>query len=77
MGQMRFRLHRRDRIPDGGLPRIYVAGSEDIPWATSSAWIGDELIVQRDVDDSGYVYVPWKVDAHGQHLLGTTTLHGA
>ncbi|HEX6961682.1 MAG TPA: endo-1,4-beta-xylanase [Lacipirellula sp.] len=71
---MRFRLHRRDRIPDGGLARIYVAGSEDIPWATSSAWIGDELVVQREVDDSGYVYVPWKVDAHGQHLLGTTTL---
>jgi hypothetical protein len=74
MGQMRFRLHERDRIPSGGLERIYVAGAEDIPWSTRSAWQGDELVVDRMVDDSGYVYVPWKVDGHGQHLLGTTTL---
>ncbi len=74
MGQMRFRLHRRDRIPDGGAGRIYVAGSEDIPWPTTSSWIGDDLLVQRSVDDSGYVYVPWMVDSHGQYLLGTTTL---
>ncbi len=25
-------------------------------------------------DDSGYVYVPWVVDGHGQYLLGTSTL---
>jgi hypothetical protein len=74
MGQMRFRLHRRDRIPDGGAGRIYVAGSEDIPWSTFSTWVGDELVVERAVDDSGYVYVPWIVGSQGQYLLGTTTL---
>jgi len=72
MGRMRFRVHQRDRI--GGLERIYVAGAEDFPWSTRSTWDGDELVVQRGVDDSGYVYVPWMVDGHGQHLLGTTTL---
>ncbi|MCC6493939.1 MAG: endo-1,4-beta-xylanase [Pirellulales bacterium] len=74
MGQMRFRLHRRDRIPQGGVHRIYVAGVEDIPWSTFSAWDGDELVVQRHVSDSGSVYVPWIVEGHGLHLLGTTTL---
>ena len=74
MGQMRFRLHRRDRIPEGGIQRIYVAGSEDVPWSTFSTWVGDELVVERTVDDSGYVYVPWLVDGLGQYLLGTTTL---
>jgi hypothetical protein len=74
MGQMRFRVHQRDRIPEGGLARIYVAGLEDFPWSTRSDWVDDELIVKRSVDDSGYVYVPWNVDGHGQHLLGTTTL---
>jgi hypothetical protein len=69
---MRFRVHERDRM--GGLERIYVAGAEDFPWSTRSSWDGDELVVQRGVDDSGYVYVPWRVDGHGQHLLGTTTL---
>ncbi len=74
MGQMRFRLHQRDRIPPDALSRIYVAGSEDFPWSTRSVWDGDELIVERGVDDSGYVYVPWHVDGHGLRLLGTTTL---
>ncbi len=74
MGQMRFRLHQRDRMPEDALGRIYVAGAEDFPWATRSYWDGDELVVQRGVDDSGYVYVPWRVDGHGQRLLGTTTL---
>jgi len=74
MGQMRFRVPERDRIPAGGLPRIYVAGSEEFPWATRSAWVDDQLLVQRSVDDSGYVYVPWIVDDHGLRLLGTTTL---
>jgi hypothetical protein len=69
---MRFRVHQRDRM--GALERIFVAGAEDFPWSTRSAWEDDELVVQRTVDDSGYVYVPWRVDGHGQHLLGTTTL---
>ncbi|RIK76674.1 MAG: hypothetical protein DCC67_13605 [Planctomycetota bacterium] len=74
MGQMRFRLHRRDRIPEGGVHRIYVAGVEDIPWSTFANWDGDELVVQRHVDESGYVYVPWIVEGLGQYLLGTSTL---
>ena len=74
MGQMRFRVHQRNRLPENGLSRIYVAGSEDFPWATQTAWQGDELVVRRSVDDSGYVYVPWRVDGHGLRLLGTTTL---
>jgi hypothetical protein len=74
MGQMRFRLAERDRLPDDALQRIYVAGIEDFPWSTRSTWDRDELVVSRGVDDSGYVYVPWRVDGHGQRLLGTSTL---
>lgn len=74
MGQLRFRLYQRDRIPADGLSRIYVAGSDDFPWSTTSRWEGDVLVVERALDESGSVYVPWKVDAHGMHLLGTSTL---
>ena len=74
MGQLRFRLYQRNRIPADGLSRIYVAGSDDFPWSTRAVWSGDELIVERTIDDSGYVYVPWRVDGHGQHLLGSSTL---
>jgi hypothetical protein len=74
MGQMRFRVHDRDRLPDDALHRIYVAGVEDFPWSTRSMWDGDQLVVTRGVDDSGYVYVPWRVDGQGLRLLGTSTL---
>jgi hypothetical protein len=51
---MRFRHHQRTAFRDG-LPRIYVAGSEDFP---VNARLGKrQVVVERGVDDSGYVYV--------------------
>lgn len=74
MGQMRFRLHDRDRISADALKRIYVAGTEEIPWSTRSTWEGNELVVERTVDDSGSLYVPWHIDGQGQIMLSTATL---
>ncbi|HCK40854.1 MAG TPA: hypothetical protein DHW22_04390 [Planctomycetaceae bacterium] len=74
MGQMRFRLHDRDRIAPESLQRIYVAGIEEIPWSTRVGWEGDHLVVERAISDSGCVYVPWQIDGHGQNVLTTTTL---
>jgi hypothetical protein len=71
---MRFRVQRRDRLGLGELSRIYVAGAEDIPWSTRATWDGDVLVVERHVDDSGYVYVPWLTAHHGQQMLNTATL---
>jgi len=74
MGQIRFRLHDRDRIVPGGLQRIYVAGMEEIPWSTRAEWVGDELVVERSISDSGSVYVPWRIDRFGTRVLSTSTL---
>ncbi|MDZ4659492.1 MAG: endo-1,4-beta-xylanase [Bythopirellula sp.] len=74
MGQMRFRLHDQSRIPAGGLERIYVAGAEEIPWSTRARWQGEELVVERSNNESGSVYVPWRVDGQGQCFLATGTL---
>jgi hypothetical protein len=74
MGQMRFRLHDPDRIPRGGLERIYVAGPEEIPWATRASMQGEELVVERAINDSGNVFVPWLVEGQGQTMLATATL---
>ncbi len=74
MGQMRFNVHLRDRIASDGLKRIYVAGSEEIPWSTRASWEGDVLVVERSMNDSGCVYVPWRVEGQGLTILGTSTL---
>lgn len=74
MGQMRFTIHFRDRVSPEALKRIYVAGPEEIPWSTRAHWEGDVLVVERTVNDSGNVYVPWRVDGQGPCILATTTL---
>ncbi len=74
MGQLRFNLENRDRITSDALQRIYVAGTEEIPWSTRSKWEGDILVVERGIDDSGSVYIPWRVDGMGQCILSTSTL---
>ena len=74
MGQIRFRLHDRDRIAAHGLDRIYVAGLEEIPWSTRVSWDGELLVVERSISDSGSVYVPWKIDGAGTKVLNTPTL---
>ncbi len=74
MGQMRFRLHDRNRLAQGDLERIYVAGREEVPWSTRAFWEADQLVVERSTSDSGCVYVPWKIAGHGTHVLGTTSL---
>lgn len=74
MGQLRFRLQDRDRLGADGLNRIFVTGTDEFPWATKARWESDTLVVEKSVDDSGYVYFPWRVDGHGLFLLGSSTL---
>jgi len=74
MGQMRFRVHFRNRIAPADLDRIYVAGAEEIPWPTRTSWDDDELVVERLVNDSGNVSVPWQIDDLEATTLTTSTL---
>jgi len=74
MGQMRFRVHYRNRIAPEDLDRIYVSGAEEIPWPTRSNWEGDELVVECSANDSGNVSVPWQIGDFGTYTLTTTTL---
>ena len=74
MGQIRFRLHDRDRISPAVLDRISVAGMEEIPWSTRARVEGDQLVVERSMSDSGFVSIPWQVEGHGTRVLSTSTL---
>ncbi len=74
MGQMRFRLHDRDRMTPDVQRRIYVAGIEETPWQTRASWSDGLLVLDRTVSDSGCVYVPWSIKGHGVKVLSTATL---
>ena len=74
MGQMRFHVPRRERVSEEAIDRAYMAGMEYIPWRTRTTWAEDQLVVEREEDESGSFYIPWNVQGHGELVLSTTRL---
>src|SRR5256714_6918763 len=74
MGLMRFIVHDRERIPPGGLEHVHMCGGDDIPWFSRAYFSGEQLIIERNEDDSGRVFVPWQIGDSGPMLISTATL---
>jgi hypothetical protein len=74
MGQMRFIVSPPQCITEEVLQLTYMSGMERTPWLAEIEPDGDELVLERDVDDSGSVTVPWHVEGHGVVALSTGTL---
>ena len=74
MGLMRLIVHDRNRIPPGGLEHIHICGQDDLPWYGRAYYSGDQLIIERNEDDSGRVFVPWQIDKSSPVLISTSTL---
>src|SRR5262245_43630523 len=74
MGLMRFIVHDRERIPPGGLEHVHMCGADDLPWFSRAYFSGDQLVIERNEDDSGRVFVPWQVGDSGPLLISTSTL---
>src|SRR5262249_50998903 len=74
MGLMRFIVQDRERIPPGGLEHVHMCGPDDLPWFSRAYFSGDQLVIERNEDDSGRVFVPWQVGDLGPLLISTSTL---
>jgi hypothetical protein len=74
MGLMRLVVHDRDRIPPGGLDHVYICGQDELPWRSRAYFSGNQLVIERNEDDSGRVCVPWRVAGSDSLLIGTSTL---
>jgi hypothetical protein len=74
MGLMRLIVHDRDRIPPGGLEHVHMCGQDDLPWFGRAYFSGDQLIIERNEDESGKVYVPWRIGKSSPVLISTSTL---
>src|SRR5438552_977898 len=76
MGSMSFRL------PSGmsaesirELERACVAGGPDsMPWPTRVRLEPGQMTLIRDVDESGYLLVPWEVGGMGRLMAASATL---
>jgi hypothetical protein len=74
MGLMRLIVQDRDRIPPGGLEHVHICGQDDIPWFGRAYFSGNQLVIERNEDESGRVFVPWRIGESGPVLINTSTL---
>jgi len=74
MGQMRFIVSPPQCITEEVLRFTYLSGMDRTPWVVHAEADEGELVLERDVSDSGSVTVPWHVEGHGQLALSTGTL---
>lgn len=52
----------------------YICGIEGVPWHTTTRLEGDRLTVERDIDESGKLYLPWPIDGYGPMMQSTCSL---
>lgn len=74
MGQMRFIVSPPQHVTEEVLRFAYMSGMDRVPWVVHAEVDGGELVLERDVSDSGSVTVPWHVEGHGLLALSTGTL---
>ncbi|MFV1966349.1 MAG: endo-1,4-beta-xylanase [Pirellulaceae bacterium] len=79
MGQMRFVVPCKERIPNGAVECGYLSGIEGIPWRgrchlRTDASESTELVIERSVSESGNFCIPWHVAGHGELALATASL---
>ncbi len=74
MGQLSFFVPQRDRLQPGTVERAYTAGMECIPWHGKNVMNDNHLVIDRHVDESGCLYIPWLVEGHGEMIVSTTSL---
>lgn len=74
MGQLRFYAPEAERLLPHAVEWAYVAGLEAIPWRSKNSLAEGILTVERPVDESGNLYMPWNIPVLGQRVLSTCTL---
>jgi hypothetical protein len=53
----------------------YICGIEGVPWHTTARLETNRLIVQRDIDESGKLFLPWPIEGQGPMMQTTCSLH--
>ena len=74
MGLIRFIVSPPERVSNEMASQIYMSGSDRIPWQCRVRQSDGILTVERNVDDSGSLHVPWDVDGYGLLTVSTGSL---
>ncbi len=52
----------------------YICGIEGVPWHTMARLETNRLTVQRDIEESGKLFLPWPINGHGPMMQATCSL---
>jgi hypothetical protein len=74
MGVINFLVPRHDRLAPDAIDRAYFSGLDEIPWRTRVQWTDVGLTVERAESDSGNLFIPYRVNGHGELMLSTASL---
>ncbi len=75
MGLMRFHTPQRERVTREAVERSYITGLDCVPTQARKSWDGEgALRLEREIDESGCLHIPWEVDGYGTVLLSTASL---
>jgi len=73
-GSLRMIVPPNGCLTQRRIERAYMAGSDQIPWPCRTRLRDGELVLERNVADSGKFHIPWPVEGHGEVVLCTGTL---
>ncbi|HEV3003330.1 MAG TPA: endo-1,4-beta-xylanase [Pirellulales bacterium] len=73
-GSMRMIVPPSGRLTPRLVERAYMSGPDQIPWPCRTSLQNGELLLERNVADSGKFHIPWPVEGHGEVVLCTGTL---
>jgi len=74
MGLMRFRVDPPNRITEEVAQQAYLSGIDRIVWPARVRLSDGQLLLEREVSESGCLQLPWAVRDLGMVTLGTGTL---
>jgi len=74
MGLMRFIVSPPDRVSEETIEQAYLSGMDRVPWPVRVRRENEQLVLERAVNDSANLYLPWDVAEHGRIVLSTATL---
>lgn len=74
MGEFRFTLPPNYQPSPSAVKWAYVSGMDGVPWRSRNSVQENELVVERDVKDSGQTHLVWSVDDDPPVTLCTANL---
>jgi hypothetical protein len=79
MGLFRFLTPADAHMPPDAFASAYLADVEGVPWRSTNRREPsdnsiDEYVLERNVGESGNLFIPWRIDGHGELMLSTASL---